>query len=118
MRTGKYGCIWVYMGAVGHTITNAQAHNTKRDRNGLAGYDPRPCMAGKFPQKRHMCVCRHKGVRRDSGGWGWVRMGAGGCIGTQQHKTRQTDAQIGPQVIILARVCVGKLANKDDEVGT
>ena len=43
-------------------------NNTKRDRNGLAGYDYRPCMAGKFPQKRHICACRHKGVRRDSGG--------------------------------------------------
>ena len=85
---GVYGCIWVFMGALGYTNTYAQTNNTKRDINGVAGYDSRPCMAGKFPQKRHICVCRHKGVRRDSGGWGWVRMGAGGCIGTQQTQNR------------------------------
>ena len=79
-----YGCIWVLMGALGFPNTNAQTNNTKRDRNRLAEYDYRPCMAGKFPQKRHICARRHKGVRRDSGGWGYVRMGAEGCIGTQQ----------------------------------
>ena len=79
-----YGCIWVFMGALGFPNTNAQTNNTKRDRNRLAEYDYRPCMAGKFPQKRHICARRHKEVRRDSGGWGYVRMGAGGCIGTQQ----------------------------------
>ena len=92
------GCIWVCMGAVGPTNTNAQTNNTKRDRNGLAGYDSRPCMAGKFPQKRHIYVCSHKRVKRDSGGWGWVRMGAGGCIGTQQsqNKTKRgTDSRAG-----------------------
>ena len=72
------GCIWVCMGAVGCTTTNLQANNTKKRQNRLAGYDSRPCMAGKFPQKRHKCVCGHKEVRRDSGGRGWVQMGAGG----------------------------------------
>ena len=43
MYVGEYGCLWVFMGAVGCTITNAQTNNTKRDRNGLAGYD--------FPKK-------------------------------------------------------------------
>ena len=76
------------MGTVGHTSTNAQTNNRKRDRNRLAGYDSRPCMAGKFPQKRHIYVCRHKRVKRDSGGWAWVRMGAGGCIGTQQTQNK------------------------------
>ena len=68
VNMGVYGCIWVFMGAVGFTNTNAQANNTERDRNGVAGYDSRPCMAGKFPQKGHICARRHKGVRRDSGG--------------------------------------------------
>ena len=36
---GRGGCVWVCMGAVGCAITNAQANNTKRDRNGLEGYD-------------------------------------------------------------------------------
>ena len=51
-----------------------------------------------IPQKRHICACRYKGVRIDSGGWGWVRMGAGGCISTQQtqNKTsRGTDRPVG-----------------------
>ena len=39
---GRGGCVWVCMGAVGCAITNAQANNTKRDRNGVAGYDYRP----------------------------------------------------------------------------
>ena len=95
---GVYGCMWVCMGAVGCTTTNAQANNTKRDRNGLEGYDSRPCMAGKFPPKRHICACRLKGVRRDSGGWIWVRMGAGGCISIQQTRNkanRGTDRPAG-----------------------
>jgi len=45
------GCAWVCMGVVGYTVTNLQTNNTKKDRNGLAEYDSRPCMAGKFPQK-------------------------------------------------------------------
>ena len=86
------------MGVVGYPNTNAQENNTKRYINGLAGYNSRPCMAGKFPQKRHICAHRHKGVRRDSGGWVWARMGAGGCIGTQQTQNkanRHTDKSAG-----------------------
>ena len=45
------GCIWVCMVAVGCTNTNLQANSIKKDSNGLAGYDSRPCMVGKFPQK-------------------------------------------------------------------
>ena len=66
---GAYGYIWGFMGVLGYTSTNAQGNKTKRDTNELTGYDYRPCMTGKFPPKRHICVCRHKGVRRDSGGW-------------------------------------------------
>ena len=113
-----YGGIWVCMGALGYTNTNAQGNNIKRDINGLAGYDSRTCMAGKFPQKRHICVRRHKGVRRDSGGWGWVRMGAGGCISTQQTQNKANRGTDRSADIILASVCGGKLLDKDDEVGT
>ena len=56
------------MGAVGYTSTNAQANDTKRDITGLSGYDSRPYMDGKFPQKRDICVRRHKGVGRYSEG--------------------------------------------------
>ena len=56
------------MGALGCNNINAQENKTKRDIHGLTGYDSRSCMTGKFPQKRHICVCRHKGVRRESGG--------------------------------------------------
>ena len=90
---GRGGCMWVCMDAVGCAITNAQANNTKRDRNGVAGYDYRPCMAGKFSPKRHIYALRHKGSRRDSGGWGWVRMDAGICIATQQtHNKANRDS--------------------------
>ena len=54
-------CMWVCMGAVGCTNTSAQGNNTKRDRNGLAGYDSRPCMTGKFPYKRCICERRYQG---------------------------------------------------------
>ena len=91
---GADGCIWVCMGVVGHKDTNAQENRPARDTNGLTGYDSRPCMAGKFPQKRHICVGRHKGVRRDSGGWGMGLHGFGGMHihaanakqGKQRHK--------------------------------
>ena len=88
------------MGVVGcpNTNTNAQQNKTKRDTNALKGYDYGSCVAGKFPDKRHICARRHKGVKRDSGGWGWVRIGAGGCISTQQtqNKTsRGTDRPAG-----------------------
>ena len=106
------------MGTEGCTITNAQTNNTKRDRNRLAGYDFRPCMAGKFPPKRHIYVCRHKRVKRDSGGWAWVRMGAGGCIGTQQTQNKTNRGTNRSQDIILASVRGGKLIANDVEVGT
>ena len=51
-----------------------------------------------IPPKRHICACRLKGVRRDSGGWIWVRMGAGGCISIQQtwnKANRGTDRTAG-----------------------
>ena len=113
-----YGCIWVFMGALGYTNTNAQENNTKRDINGQAGYDSRPCMAGKFPQKRHICEHRHKGARRDSGGWVCVRVGVGGCISTQQTQNkanRDTDRSTGHN---FGKGVWRKLLDKDDEVGT
>ena len=113
-----YGCICVCMGALGYTNTYAQENNTKRDINGLAGHDFRPCMAGKFPEKNHIGARRHKGVRRDSGGWEWVRMGAGGCISTQQtqNKTnRDTDRSAGHN---FGKGVGGKLIEKDVEVDT
>ena len=75
---GVYGCIWVCMGALGHTNTYTQANNAIRDTNGLAGCDSRPCMAGKFHQKRHAYECRHKGVKE---GLRKVGMGSDGCRG-------------------------------------
>lgn len=91
---GVYGFVWVW-GMYSHWLTNKQH---KKDRTDLAGYDSRPCMAGKFPQKRHICVCGQKGVRMDPGGRGWVRMGAGGCNSTQQTQNRanrDTDTSVG-----------------------
>ena len=45
--------------------------------------------SGKFFKKKHISVYnRHKGVRRDSVGWGWVRMSAGGCISIQQTQNK------------------------------
>ena len=103
---------------MGYPSTNAQANNTKRDRNGLEGYDFRPCMTGKFPQKRHIYVCRHKRVKRDLGGWVWVRMGAGGCIGTQQTQNK-TKRVIGGRAghILYKHVWVGN-DHKDGVVAT
>ena len=57
----RYGCIWVCIDTLGYTDTNTQANNTKTDRNGLAGYDSRPCMTGKFPCKRCICERRYQG---------------------------------------------------------
>ena len=102
---GVHGCIWVFMGALGYTNTYAQTNNTKRDINGVAGYDSWPCMAGKFPQKRHICARMHKGVRRGSGVRGWVRMGAGGCISTQQAQNKANKVTNRSQGTILTRVC-------------
>ena len=110
--------MWVCIGVVGPTDTNAQSNSRKRDRNGLEWYDSRPCMAGKFPPKRHICVCKHKRVKRDSGGWAWVRMGSGGCIGTQQTQNKTNRGTNRSQDIILASVRGGKLIVNDVEVGT
>ena len=71
----------------------------------VAGHDSWSCMAGKFPQKRHTCDRMHKGVRRDSGVWGWVRMGAGGCISTQQAQNKANKVTDRSQGTILTRVC-------------
>ena len=53
------GCMWVRC-----TNTSSQTNNTKKDRNGLSGYDSRSCMTGKF-LKRHICARRHKGVSKE-----------------------------------------------------
>ena len=45
-------------------------------------------MTGKFPGKTHTCAHKNKWVMRDSEGWGWVRMGAGGCIDTHQTQKK------------------------------
>ena len=54
--------------------------------------------SGNFPQKNiYVREYNHKGVRRDSGGWVWVRMDAGGCISTQQTQNkanRDTDRSV------------------------
>ena len=47
----------------------------------------------------------YKGVRRDSGGRGWVRMGAGGCISTQQAQNKANKVTNRSQGTILTRVC-------------
>ena len=73
---------------------------------------------GNFPKKDTYVRAGIKGegsTQEGGDGFGWVQ---GGALAPSKHKTRQTDTQIAPQVIILARVWVGKLANKDDEVGT
>jgi len=72
----------VCRGAGGHK------NKTSIGKTGLAGYVRVTCMAGKFPEKTHACAHRHKKLMRDSGGLGWVRMGAGGCIGTQQTQNK------------------------------
>ena len=57
----RNGCMWVCMGTIGYTNTNVQANKTKKDRNGVAGYDSRPCMTGKFLCKRCICERRYQG---------------------------------------------------------
>ena len=107
---GVYGCFGVCAGALGYTNTNAQANNTNRDINRLAGYNFRPHMAGKF-RKKDTCVCAGiKWVKKVSGGWGWVQMVAGGCIYTQQTKkttNRDTDRRAGHN---FRKVVGGKIA--------
>ena len=80
---GANGCEWTYMGVVGCGGTGGHKNKTSKHKNGLSGYVRGVCMAGKFPGKTHTCTHRHEGVMRNSGGWEWARMGAGGCIGTQ-----------------------------------
>ena len=58
------------MGAMGLEDTGEQQNKVSKDINGLGGYVFGACMAGKFPDKTHICVPRHKRVMRDSGGWG------------------------------------------------
>ena len=73
---------------------------------------------GNFPKKdTYMCAGAKGQGGTQEGGYGFGGL-QGGALAPSKRKTRQADTQIGPQVIILARVCVGKLANKDDEVGT
>jgi len=58
-------------------------------------------------------VCRHKEVRRDSGEWKWVRMGARGCIDTHQTQNkanRDTDRPAGRN---FGKGMGGKLLKKD-----
>ena len=43
---------------------------------------------GNFPAKHMLCALDIKRVMRLSGGRGWVRMGAGGCIRTQQTQNK------------------------------
>ena len=115
MYMGADGFVWVRWGAHLLARKKTRQKETQMSSHGMISEHD---MAGKFPQKRYICAHRHKGVRRDSGGWGWVRMGAGGCISTQQTQNeanRGTDRSAG---IILASVCGGKLLDKDDEVGT
>ena len=55
------------------------------------------------------------GTQEGGDGFGWVQ---GGALAPSKRKTRQGEARIVPQDIILARVWGGKLADKDAEVGT
>ena len=107
---GVYGFVWVRWDVL--TLTYKQTTQKRQKWISRVWF---PTMYDReISPKRHICVCGHKGVRRDSRGRGWVRMGAGGCISTQQTQNKQTDTQIGPQGIILARVWGGKLFGKDD----
>ena len=106
---GACGYTWVCMGVFGYTNTYAQENNPKRYIHRLVGYDSRPCMDGKFPQKIHICAHGHKGVRRYSGGWGWVQMGVGGCISTQQTQNKAKRGTDRPAGRDLARVCGGEI---------
>ena len=76
------------MGAVGCNGTNVLGNKTKGDTNESSGYAFDACMAGKIPEKRHICAHRHKGVRRDSGGRVCVWICAGRCIDTHQTQNK------------------------------
>ena len=96
--TGVHGCLWVCMGAIGLGDTEKQKSTVSKDTDGLGGDVFGPCMAGKFPGKHTKYAPMHKWGIRDSGGWGWVRMGVRGCMGTQQTKNktkRHTDGHTG-----------------------
>ena len=73
---------------------------------------------GNFPTKRHICARRHKGVKRDSGGWGWVRIGAGGCISTQQTQKKAKGWLVGAQDTIVGKYLEGGHVCKDGAVAT
>ena len=107
MSTGACGCIWAYMGVMGCRGAGQRKNKTSTGKTGLAGYVRVACMAGKFPGKTHVCAHRHKGAMRDSGGWGWVRMGTGGCIDTQQTQNKADRDKDGWQDMFLTRVWGG-----------
>ena len=48
MYVVAFGFVWVLWG---YTYTNTETENTKRDINGLAGYDPGHVWPGNFPKK-------------------------------------------------------------------
>ena len=106
------------MGVVVCNGTNPQGNRTKRDSNGSARYDFGACVAGKFPEKRHVRADRQKGVRRDSGGRGWVRMGTGGCIDTRQTQNKAKRAIHGRTGHIWYNRLCGGNGHKDDVVAT
>lgn len=54
-----------------------------------------------FPKKIYIFEHRYM-VRRYSWGWGWVRMGAGGCISTQQ--TQKKGLVVAQDIIVDNRV--------------
>ena len=94
--TGVHGCLWVCMGAIGLGDTEKQKSTVSKDTDGLGGDVFGPCMAGKFPGKHTKCAPMHKRGIRDSGGWAWVRMGAGGCSGIQQTQNKTNRDTIRP----------------------
>jgi len=103
----RNGCMWVCMGTSGCTNTNLQANKTKKDRNRVAGY------GREISPKRQICVCRHKEVRRDSGEWKWVRMGARGCIDTHQTQNKANRGTDRPAGRNFGKGMGGKLLKKD-----
>ena len=73
-------------------MTNAQANTTNRDILGLAGYDSRACMAGKFP-KKNTYACKDK--KRGKKGLRRVRMGSNGRRWMHIHTTNEKITNIG-----------------------
>ena len=109
MQMGANGLIWVWWG-VG--VRGEHRNKTSTGKTGMTGYVRVTCMAGKFPGKTHTCAYRHKRVMRDSGGWGWVRMGPGGCIGTQQTQRRYKEGLVGAQDTIVGKHLKGSMHSK------